>query len=159
MQPSGASQSIELITRIKRTQRRATKYILKLPFSCTISYMDRLKTLDLLSLTFWHEYPDMVFFLQNHSWSRIGRAINMWWGGDGLARRFWLRNQTQTLISIWISAAVLISVIVYSPTFKTIRYYFIFPKKCKSVLYFLRRILSGGRGGEGDLLKLQNKNG
>ena len=67
MQPSGASQSIELITRIKRTQRRATKYILKLPFSCTISYMDRLKTLDLLSLTFWHEYLDMVFFLQNHS--------------------------------------------------------------------------------------------
>ena len=44
-----------------------------------------------------------------------------------------LRNQTQ--------AAVLISVIVYSPTFKTIRYYFVFPKKCKSVLYFLRRIL------------------
>ena len=62
-----APQSIELITRIERTQRRATKYILKLPFSCTISYMDRLKTSDLLSLTFWHEYLDMVFFLQNHS--------------------------------------------------------------------------------------------
>ena len=62
-----APQSIELITRIERTQRRATKYILKLPFSCTISYMDRLKTLDLLSLTFWHEYLDIVFFLQNHS--------------------------------------------------------------------------------------------
>ena len=27
-----APQSIELISRIKRTQRRATKYILKLPF-------------------------------------------------------------------------------------------------------------------------------
>ena len=59
-----------------------------------------------------------------------------------------------------IGKAVLISVIVYSPSFKlTIRYYFIFPKKYKSVLYFLRRILSGGRGGEGDLIKLQNKNG
>ena len=46
-------QSIELITRIERTQRHATKYILKLPFSCTISYMDRLKSLDLLPLTFW----------------------------------------------------------------------------------------------------------
>ena len=68
-----------------------------------------------------------------------------WWGGaksDGLARRFCLRNQTQ--------AAVLISVMVYSPTFKTICYYFIFPKKCKSVLYFLRRILWGG---EGDLME------
>ena len=74
----------------------------------------------------------------------------VWRGGDGLAWRFWLRNQTQTLTSIRISAAVLISVIVYSPTFKTIRYYFIFPKKCKSVLYFLRRILWGG---EGDLIE------
>ena len=36
---------------------RATKYILTFPFSFTISYMDRLKTLDLLPLTFWHEYP------------------------------------------------------------------------------------------------------
>ena len=57
-----APQSIKLITRIERTQRRATKYVLKLPFSCTISYMDRLKSLDLLPLTFWHEYLDMVFF-------------------------------------------------------------------------------------------------
>ena len=57
-----APQSIELITRIERTQRRATKYILKLPFSCTISYMDRLKSLDLLPLTFCYEYLDMVFF-------------------------------------------------------------------------------------------------
>ena len=55
--PIWAPQSIKLITKIERTQRRATKYILKLPFSCTISYMDRLKTLDLLPLTFCHEYP------------------------------------------------------------------------------------------------------
>ena len=59
-----APQSIELITRIERTQRRATKYILKLPFSCTTSYMHRLKTLDLLPLTFWHKYLDMVFFFK-----------------------------------------------------------------------------------------------
>ena len=59
-----APQSIELITRIERTQRRTIKYILKLPFPCTISYMDRLKTLDLLSLTFWHKYLDMVFFFK-----------------------------------------------------------------------------------------------
>ena len=56
-----APQSIKLIT-IERTRRRATKYVLKLPSSCTISYMDRLKSLDLLPLTFWHEYLDMVFF-------------------------------------------------------------------------------------------------
>ena len=58
-------QSIQLITRTERTQRHSTKYyILKLPFSFTISYMHmvRLKSLDLLPLTFWHKYLDMVFF-------------------------------------------------------------------------------------------------
>ena len=58
------NESIELITRIERTQRRATKYILKLPIPCTVSYMDRLKSLDLLPLTFWQEYLDMVFFFE-----------------------------------------------------------------------------------------------
>ena len=57
-----APQSIELITTIEGTQRGVTKYILKLPFPCTISYMDRLKSLDLLPLTLWHEYLDMAFF-------------------------------------------------------------------------------------------------
>ena len=59
-----APQSIELIIRIQRTQRRATKDILKLPFSCTISYMDRLKSLDLLPLQFCHEYLNMVVFFK-----------------------------------------------------------------------------------------------
>ena len=34
--------------------------------------MNRLKSLALLPLTFWHEYLDMFFFFQNHSWSHIG---------------------------------------------------------------------------------------
>ena len=40
--------------------------------------MNRLKSLDLLPLTFWQEYLDNygVFFFQNRSWSRIGRATN-----------------------------------------------------------------------------------
>ena len=110
--------------------------------------------------------PFLTIFRRTASGERNGGGggeVVVWWGGDGLARRFWLRNQTQTLISIRISAAALISVIVYSPTFKRIRYCFIFPKKCKSVPYFLRRILWGGGGGrgggEGDLIKPQNKNG
>ena len=57
-----APQFIKLITRIERTQRRATNICSQLPFSCTISYMDRLKSLDLLPLTLWHEYLDMMFF-------------------------------------------------------------------------------------------------
>ena len=47
---------------LARSLRDLTKYILKLPFSYTISYMDRLKTLDLLPLTFLHEYLNGVFF-------------------------------------------------------------------------------------------------
>ena len=50
--------------RIERTQRRATKYILRLPFSSTVSYSSRLKTLSLLPITYWHEYLDMVFFFK-----------------------------------------------------------------------------------------------
>ena len=32
-----APKTIDLITKLERTQRRATKYILKLPFSCSDS--------------------------------------------------------------------------------------------------------------------------
>ena len=39
-------------------------WALQIAFSCTISYMEWLKTLDLLPLTFWHEYLDMVFFFK-----------------------------------------------------------------------------------------------
>ena len=46
--------------------------------------------------------------------------------------------ETQSLIS------------VYSLTFKTIRCHFIFPKKCKSVLYFLGRIFGAAKGGGGE---------
>ena len=57
-------QSIELISRIERIQRRATKYILKLPFLTTVTYSLRLQTLSLLPITYWHEYLDMVFFFK-----------------------------------------------------------------------------------------------
>ena len=42
----------------------ATKYTIKFPFSCTVSHMVRLKSLDLLPFTFCHEYIDMVFFFK-----------------------------------------------------------------------------------------------
>ena len=59
-----APQFIGLITRMERTRWRATKYILKFPLSCTVSYMDRLKSLHLLPFSFWHENLDMVFFFK-----------------------------------------------------------------------------------------------
>ena len=58
-----------------------------------------------------------------------------WEGGakpDGLVI---LRKQNQTLLSIRISAAVFISVVVYPPTLKFVTIFF--PQKCKSVLYVL----------------------
>ena len=55
-------QSKELTERI---QRRATKYILNLPFLCEESYKDRLIKLDLLPVFFWHEYLDIIFIFKS----------------------------------------------------------------------------------------------
>jgi hypothetical protein len=57
-------QSIDLITRTERIQRRATKFILKLPYVCREMYKDRLISLDLLPITYWHEYLDIMFFFK-----------------------------------------------------------------------------------------------
>ena len=55
-----APQTINLIQRTERLQRRATKYIL--PFRCDTSYNQRLLLLDLLPLGYWHELLDMALF-------------------------------------------------------------------------------------------------
>ena len=60
-----APQSKELIRKTERIQRRATKYILNVPFLCEESYKDRLIKLDLLPVSYWHEYLDMVFFFKS----------------------------------------------------------------------------------------------
>ena len=60
-----APQSKELICKTERIQRRAIKYILNMPFLCEESYRDRLIKLDLLPLSYWHEYLDMVFFFKS----------------------------------------------------------------------------------------------
>ena len=38
--------------------------MLGLPFRCEQAYKDRLLKLNLLPLTYWHEYLDLVFFLK-----------------------------------------------------------------------------------------------
>ena len=55
-------QAIELISKLEKIQRRATKFILHLPFITEISYKERLISLDLLPVCYWHELLDMVFF-------------------------------------------------------------------------------------------------
>ena len=54
-----ALQSVKLI--IERVQRRATKYILSLPYRTDISYKERLRLTELIPLRYWHEYLDLVY--------------------------------------------------------------------------------------------------
>ena len=55
-------QSIGLLKRVENLQRHATKLILKLPFRCDVTYKTRLQLTNLLPISYWHEYLDMVFF-------------------------------------------------------------------------------------------------
>ena len=59
-----APQSIELIVKLERIQRRATKFLLKLPYSSNISYKSRLQTLNLIPICYWHELLDLTFFFK-----------------------------------------------------------------------------------------------
>ena len=57
-------QSKDLIRKLERVQRRATKYILDLPFICDQTYRDRITKLKLLPISYWHEFLDMIFFFK-----------------------------------------------------------------------------------------------
>ena len=48
--------------RVENVQRRATKPILKLPFRCNVTYKTRLQLTNLLPISYWHEFFDIVFF-------------------------------------------------------------------------------------------------
>ena len=50
------------IKRVENVQRRATKLILKLPFRCDVTYKTRLQLTNLLPISYWHEFLDIVFF-------------------------------------------------------------------------------------------------
>ena len=58
-----APQSAELIKQLERVQRRATQYILPLPFRRETTSKGRLIETN-LALTYLHEYLDMVFFFK-----------------------------------------------------------------------------------------------
>ena len=59
-------QTIDLISRLERVHRRASKYILDLPFICEPSYHQRLIDLKFLPLSYWHEYLDIIFFYKTN---------------------------------------------------------------------------------------------
>ena len=62
-------QSIDLLRRLQRLQRRATKYILDLPFICDQTYGGRLMNLNLLPISYWREFLDMIFFCNCCNWN------------------------------------------------------------------------------------------
>ena len=49
---------------MERIQRRASKFILGLPFYYNQSYSNRLIQLNLLNICYWHELLDMVFYFK-----------------------------------------------------------------------------------------------
>ena len=55
----------QLLFKLEKPQRRATKYFLKLPFTSSACYNSRLQTLHLLiPICYWHEFLDMVHFFK-----------------------------------------------------------------------------------------------
>ena len=54
---SKLQETVKLIEIIERVQRRATKYILSLPYRTEISYKDSPNSY----LCYWHEYLDLVY--------------------------------------------------------------------------------------------------
>ncbi len=59
-----APQSVNNISIIERVQRRATKFILSLPYETDISYKERLVTIGIIPVCYWHEYLDMVYLFK-----------------------------------------------------------------------------------------------
>ena len=55
-------QSIGLLKRVENVQRRVTKLILKLSFRCDVTYKTRFQLTNLLPISYWHEFLDIVFF-------------------------------------------------------------------------------------------------
>ncbi len=71
-----APQTVELVKKVERVQRRATKYILNVPFICDIDYKVRLLATRMLPLSYWHEYLDMIFFYKaNHGIFTVDKKI------------------------------------------------------------------------------------
>ena len=57
-------QSIDLIGKLECVQRRATKYILDLPFICDQTHGDRLMNFNSLPVSYWRKFLDMIFFFK-----------------------------------------------------------------------------------------------
>ena len=57
-------QQIKYVSLIERVQRRATKFLLNLPFRTNVPYQERLQRLEMLPITYWHEIQDLTLFFR-----------------------------------------------------------------------------------------------
>ena len=57
-------QTITTCMELEKRQRRATKFILGLPFKGDTPYETRLASLKMLPLCYWHEYLDILFLFE-----------------------------------------------------------------------------------------------
>ena len=57
-----STQSIGLLKQVENVQHRATKLVLKLPFHCDVTYNTPLQLTNLLPISYWHEFLDIVFY-------------------------------------------------------------------------------------------------
>ena len=55
-------QSIGQLKQVEKVQHRATKLILKLPFRCDVTNKTCPQLTNLLPISYWHEFLDVVFF-------------------------------------------------------------------------------------------------
>ena len=80
-------QTVKLIENIEKVQRRATKYILNLGFITNVPHTTRLLQLDLLPLTYWHEYLDLVLLYKIiNGYTYIDDSARPTMAGSGITR-------------------------------------------------------------------------
>ena len=60
-----APQTVTDILSIERVQRQATKLILFFSFRTATTYRERLRTISILPLCYWHEYLQLVFLYKS----------------------------------------------------------------------------------------------
>ena len=68
------------MTLLRNTKRRATKFILALPYRTEVSNKDRLCAIGILPLCYWHEYLDIVYLykcLLNNSDNNISTRVSL----------------------------------------------------------------------------------
>ena len=57
-------QTVSMCGELENVQRRATKFVLALPFETDTRYKSRLLALNLLPLSYWHEYMDVLLLFK-----------------------------------------------------------------------------------------------